>query len=187
MAAPIRTLSTAEERREEVLIAATRLFATHGLRATPTLEVAKAAGISQAYLFRLFPRKDDLVRAIVDRCNRRIRGAFAAAAAAARVGGEDPLAAMGHAYGELLSDRDNLLIQLHSHAASPDLPEVRDAMRAGFEELVKLVRRESGASDEEIRRFFAKGMLLNVLAALDAFDVDAPWARILAGDDHEDG
>jgi AcrR family transcriptional regulator len=178
----VRTLSTAEERREDVIVAAAKLSATRGLRATPTLDIAKAAGISQAYLFRLFPRKADLVRAVVERCNRRIRDAFAAAATDARARGDDVLEAMGRAYTELLADRDTLLLQLHAHAASPDQPEVRDAMRAGFEELVELVRRESDAGDEEIRRFFAIGMLLNVLSALDAFALDAPWARTLAGD-----
>jgi AcrR family transcriptional regulator len=177
------SLSTADERREEVLVAATKLFATHGLRATATLDVARAAGISQAYLFRLFPRKADLVRALVERCNSRIRDAFAEAAASARADGRHPLEAMGQAYTMLLADRDVVLLQLHAHAASPDLPEVRDAMRAGFAELVELVRREAGASDDDVRRFFARGMLLNVLAALDAVDLDAPWARLLAGGD----
>ena len=45
-------------------------FAERGFLGTPTTEIAKAAGISQAYLFRLFPTKSDLVLA-VDRALQR--------------------------------------------------------------------------------------------------------------------
>jgi AcrR family transcriptional regulator len=43
-----RTLSTAEDRREAVLEAAMDVFAQRGYLGTPTLPIAKAAGISQA-------------------------------------------------------------------------------------------------------------------------------------------
>ena len=79
-----RTLSTAEERREEILEAAERIFAARGLHGTPTMEIAKAAGISQAYLFRLFGTKAELFSALVERCNSRIERTFVDAASAAR-------------------------------------------------------------------------------------------------------
>ena len=55
-----------------------------GLHGTPTMEIAKAAGISQAYLFRLFPTKAELFMALVERCNARVQRTFEDAAAAAR-------------------------------------------------------------------------------------------------------
>jgi AcrR family transcriptional regulator len=180
----LRTLSTADVRREELLTAAARVYATRGLHA-PTTEVAKAAGISPAYLFRLFPTKADLALALIERSNERIHSAFTAAAAQAKAAGDDVLAALGSAYTALLEDRELLLLQLHAHAASPEAPAIRDAMRRCFGRLVELVERESGASPEEIRGFFATGMLLNVLAALDAPALDAHWAQVLAGDCHE--
>src|SRR3954453_2243194 len=106
-----RTLSTAEERREAVLEAGMSVFAEKGFLGTPTMDVARAAGISQAYLFRLFPTKTDLVLAVAERSNQRIREAFAKAAATAKAEGRDPIEAMGEAYGELLSDRRMLLTQ----------------------------------------------------------------------------
>ncbi len=175
-----RTLSTADDRREQILAAAERVFAARGLHGTPTMEIAKAAGLSQAYLFRLFPTKSELFTALTARCNARIRTTFADAAADARSAGEDVLAAMGAAYVGLLGDRDLLLNQLHSHAACDD-PPIREQMRAGFAELVELVERESGADPETVRMFFAQGMLLNVLAAMDAQAVDAHWAFVLLG------
>jgi AcrR family transcriptional regulator len=173
-----RTLSTAEERREEILEAAERVFAARGLHGTPTMEIAKAAGISQAYLFRLFPTKAELFTALVERCNDRIERTFTDAAAAARRAGEPVLQAMGRAYIGLLGDRHLLLNQLHAHAASDD-PAIREQMRRGFARLVDIVERETDAAPQEVREFFAHGMLLNVLAAMQAQDVDEHWARLL--------
>ncbi|CAA9525683.1 MAG: Transcriptional regulator, AcrR family [uncultured Solirubrobacteraceae bacterium] len=177
MAAP-RTLSTADERREEILEAAEHVFAARGLHGTPTMEIAKAAGISQAYLFRLFPTKAELFTALVERCNRRIERTFVDAAAAAREAGAPVMAAMGLAYVGLLADRRLLLNQLHAHAACDD-PAIRDQMRRGFARLVEIVERETGAEPQEVRNFFAHGMLLNVLAAMQAREVDEHWAQVL--------
>ena len=58
---------TAEERREAVLAAATREFAEKGLHGASTDTIARAAGISQPYLFRLFGSKKGLYLATVQR------------------------------------------------------------------------------------------------------------------------
>lgn len=174
-----RTLSTADERREEILAAAERVFAARGLHGTPTMEIAKAAGISQAYLFRLFATKAELFSALVERCNERIELTFSDAAAAAREHGEETMPAMGAAYiGLMAAERNLLLIQMHAHAACDD-PAIREQMRRGFQRLFELVERETGADPERIRNFFAHGMLINVLAAMQAEDVDEDWARML--------
>ncbi len=180
-----RTLSTAEVRREELVEAAISVVAERGIHGTPTTDLARAAGISQAYLFRLFPSKELLAVAVVERMHERIYERFAAAAREARLAGAPVLPAMGASYSQLLEDRDLLLVQLHAHAAAPSVEAIREANRAGFARLVELVQRESDAGPEEIGRFFARGMLLNVLAALDAGAVDADWARVLSGADPE--
>jgi AcrR family transcriptional regulator len=177
---PTRTLSTADERRESILQAAQGVFAARGLHGTPTMEIAKAAGISQAYLFRLFPTKSELYIALVQRCNERIHRTFVDAAAQAKASGAEVLPAMGAAYVGLLADRELLLGQLHAFAACDD-KAVRTEMRRGFARLVELVEQESGAGAEEVRAFFAHGMLLNVLAAMRAEDSDAHWANVLLG------
>ncbi len=173
-----RTLSTAEARREDILLAAERVFAARGLHGTPTMAIAKAAGISQAYLFRLFPTKAELFMALVERCQARVKRTFEEAAAAAHAAGEPVLPAMGMAYIGLLGDRDLLLNQLHAHAASDD-PAIREQMRRGFARLVEIVERETDAEPQQVRDFFAHGMLLNVLAAMQAQDVDEHWAQVL--------
>ncbi len=179
-----RTLSTADERREAVLEAAMGSFAARGVHGTPTTAVAKAAGISHAYLFRLYPTKTALAVAVAERCMARIHDRFAAVADEARdrneAGGEALLQAMGMAYGDLLRDRSLLVLQLHAHAASADDVEIRAAMRAGWARLYDLVRRETGADEPTLQGFFAMGMLMNTMAALDAGAIDEPWANALA-------
>src|SRR5690348_8088455 len=164
----------AGERREMVLAAAVAEFGAHGLAGTSTEDVARAAGISQPYLFRLFPTKKALFLALVDRCFRQVAAAFEAAAAD-RVG-EDALEAMADAYHQLLQDRTLLLLQLQAYAACDD-PEIRDATRTGFKRLWALVERLSGLPYERVVMFFAMGMLMNVAAAMDLPAVDERWTR----------
>jgi AcrR family transcriptional regulator len=174
-----RTLSTAEERREAVLEAGMAVFADRGFLGTPTTEVAKAAGISQAYLFRLFPTKSDLVVAVIERSNERLVATFTEALAKAKVNGTDPFETVGEAYGEMLADRTALLMQVHQHAAAASMPEVAAVSRAMFEKLYNLVAEATGAEPEELHKFFATGMLLNVMAAIGATDDLGPWAATL--------
>jgi AcrR family transcriptional regulator len=163
---------TADERRESVLEAALVEFASRGLDGTSTEHVAHRAGISQPYLFRLFPTKKALFLALVDRCFQRVADTFAAAAAD-RVG-EEAIEAMGDAYEELLGDRTLLLVQMHAYAACED-PEIRTATRAGFRRLWLLVERLTGLSFQRVTEFFAMGMLINVAAAMDLPAVDERW------------
>ena len=164
----------AGERREAVLAAAVIEFAARGLAGTSTEDVARRAGISQPYLFRLFPTKKALFLALVDRCFRQVAAAFEAAAAD-RVG-EDALEAMANAYHQLLQDRTLLLLQLQAYAACDD-PEIRDATRTGFKQLWALVERLSGLPYERVVMFFAMGMLMNVAAAMDLPAVNERWTR----------
>ena len=174
-----RTLSTAEARREAVLEAGMEVFAERGFLGTPTTEVAKAAGISQAYLFRLFPTKSELVVAVVRRSNERIYEAFQAAAARAHAEGTDPFEAMASSYSALLQDRTMLMTQVHQHAAAASMPEVAEASREWFAQLYALVERVTDMTEEEIHRFFATGMLLNVMAAIGVTDDLGRWAEVL--------
>ena len=135
-----RTLSTAEERRETLVEAALPVFARRGFHAASTVEIAEAAGISQAYLFRLFPTKVDLFVAAADEGSRRMLATFREASDEALRQGGDPLDAMGRAYTGLVErDRDVLLIQLQSQVASPAEPKIRKGMQKCFRQIYELV------------------------------------------------
>lgn len=162
----------AEQRRELVLGEAMAAFAAHGYAGTSTEEVARRAGISQPYLFRLFPTKKALFLALVERCFRRVRDEFAAAAG--ELTGEEALTAMADAYEVLLDDRILLLLQMQAYAACED-PEIRDATRTGFRKLWEQVERITGLPYQTVVDFFAVGMLMNVAAAMNLPEVDGRW------------
>src|SRR5260370_6645066 len=71
---------TAEERRGEVIQAAVAEFALHGLHGTSTEMIARRIGISQPYIFRLFPSKKELFLAAIDQCFDRVETTFRNAA-----------------------------------------------------------------------------------------------------------
>lgn len=176
---------SAEERRETVLDAALVEFAKGGLAGTSTEAIAARAGISQPYLFRLFPRKKDLFVASLRRAFAWIERRFVQAAEG--LTGDEALNAMAEAYQELLADRSLLLCQLHTYAACGD-PEVQEAARACYGHLWRTAETLSGVDADSMRMFFAMGMLCNVMVALDLPSLDEGWAHeIVGGASAQDG
>jgi AcrR family transcriptional regulator len=171
------TRLTATERKDDLLDAAMIEFAEHGYEGTSTEDIARRAGISQPYLFRLFGTKKELFKASVARCFRETLETFQRAAEGQR--GQAALDAMGAAYMEILEhDRVRLRAQMQAYAACDD-PDICEVVRNGFGDLVAYAQRVSGLPPEAIATFFAKGMLLNVLAAMQVMDEPEPWARLL--------
>jgi AcrR family transcriptional regulator len=174
------TRQTAEERREAVLAAAASEFARAGFHGASTDAIAKAAGISQPYLFRLFGTKTKLYVATVDQKMEELYLVFERASRGKT--GEDAREAMGEAYAELIADRERLQLMMQCMAAAAGDAEIRESMRRVWRDLVELVERVTGGSAEETSAFFAKGMLLNVLNAMGVFEDPTPWGdRLIAG------
>ena len=158
---------TAPERREAVIDAAITEFAERGLHGTATEDIARRAGISQPYIFRLFGTKKELFLAAANRVCDRITAMFDQAASQAEADGGNVLEAMAESFNQLLTDREELLMMLHSFAAGAD-PEVQAVVRARYEDLFERVKRRAGIDDSVARGFFAIGMLLSVVRAMDA-------------------
>jgi AcrR family transcriptional regulator len=170
---------SAEERRDDILEAALVEFGERGLHGASTEEIARRAGISQPYVFRLFGSKKDLFKATAARCLRQTLETFQRAAEGKR--GEEAFAAMGDAYMQLLADRSRLRAQMQAYAACDD-PEICEVVRDGFGDLVAYVERVSGLPPEDVSRFFANGMLINVVASMNLYDMPEEWSqRLLAG------
>jgi AcrR family transcriptional regulator len=168
---------SATERRDEILEAALTEFAAHGLDGGSTEAIARTVGISQPYVFRLFGTKKQLFMATVERCLRGTLEMFHTASAG--LTGEDALHAIGEAYSErLATDPTYLHAQMQSYAACDD-PEIRAVVQRGFGELVEYTERVSGLPGDRVAHFFAKGMLLNVIASMGLVDADVGWAQRL--------
>jgi AcrR family transcriptional regulator len=173
------TRQTADERREAVFRAASHEFAHKGLHGASTDAIAKAAGISQPYLFRLFGTKK---RLYLETTSRRMEDTYTEFERASRgKAGEDALRATGQAYTELMADRDRVLLMLQCFADCDD-DDIRANARRVWRDLVELIEQRSGMSQEEVSAFFAKGMLLTITLAM-KLDVDpTPWGdRLIAG------
>jgi AcrR family transcriptional regulator len=171
-----RQRSTAEERRDAVIEAAIDEFGEHGYHAGSTGAIAKRAGISQPYIYALFPDKETLFLACYRRGCERIRRMFAEAARGTEPGPQR-IGAMGSTYVELLQSRRELMLQLQAFATASD-PTLRPAIRECFLDVLSEIRRLLGGDRDVAAQFMARGMLLNILTALEA--PDSFWPTPLA-------
>lgn len=162
------------ERRSQVLGIAAAEFANHGLHGASIEAIAREAGITQAYVFRMFGTKKALFSELVGAAFDRFSDGMAQASEGAR--GLPALTAMGARYYDLLADRTLLLLQLQAFAACGD-SEVRDLVRARLAHMWDTVADTSGLDPVTVKSFLAFGMLLNNVAALDIAGLDEPWAK----------
>jgi AcrR family transcriptional regulator len=182
------TLSTADARRPVVASAAVRAFARGGYHGTTIAAVGAEAGISTAYVFKLFPGKEQLFVAALDYCFEQIEAAISAGAdAGADASPAGILDAMGAAYAQLISDRTLLLLQVHAQSVA-DVPEIGAALRRGLERITRFAQSRSGAADADVQRFIAFGQLCHLIVTAGIADLDEGWAGILnAGIRHPRG
>src|ERR1700743_3591679 len=117
---------TGSERRSQMLRIAGSEFADHGLHGASIDAIAHEAGITQAYVFRMFGTKKALFLELVGAAFDRFSDGMAEAAHGAN--GIDALRVMGARYYESLADRTTLLLQLQGFAACGD-HEVQDLVR----------------------------------------------------------
>lgn len=162
------------ERRSQVLGIAAAEFAGHGLHGASIEAIAREAGITQAYVFRMFGTKKALFLELVGAAFDRFNDGMSQAAAGDR--GLTALARMGTQYYELLADRTTLLLQLQGFAACGD-GEVRELVRARLARIWDTVADTSGLDPVTVKSFLAFGMLLNNVAALDVDELDERWAN----------
>ena len=159
-----------------MLDAAFTEFGDHGFEGASTDTIARAAGISQPYLFRLFGTKKELFIATDELCLGETYARFDEAAKGLE--GEEALEAMGRAYKAMISDDPRRLkMQMQAYAACDD-PAIAAVVRRGFGRLVDLVE-SKGADPERAMSFFAAGMLINVMAMMGVLGGEEPWAAKL--------
>jgi len=179
MARTSSILSTAEARRTTVVAAAVTEFSRTGYLGTPISAVAERAQISPAYVFKLFPSKETLFVAALERCFERITETLLQGADQATTQSPgDVLYAMGGAYAELIADRELLMLQVHAQSAS-DEPAIRAALRRGLAEITTLASGRSRASDVEVQRFIAIGQLCHLIVTTGIETSDDAWAILL--------
>lgn len=60
------TQRNGQDRRQQIMQAATQLFARQGFRGTTTRQIAEKARVNEAIIFRHFRRKEDLYQAVIE-------------------------------------------------------------------------------------------------------------------------
>lgn len=162
-----------DDRRRQILRVAAGEFARGGLHGASTDLIAREAGISQPYIFRMFGTKKRLfIEVVVEAFDRLIDGMSEAAGDDT---GRTALAAMGARYNDMLADRTSLLLQLQGFAACDD-EEVRNAVRDSVSRMWTTIADTTGLDPVTVKSFLAFGMLLNNGAALQISEVNEPWA-----------
>jgi AcrR family transcriptional regulator len=161
---------SAEERRESVVRAATAEFARGGYYGTSTEVIAKRVGVSQPYLFRLFPGKKAIFLAAAQRCVEDTIRMFEEAAKGLE--GEEAVRAMANAYTRVIAEQpEQLLMQMQMYvtvaaAEQAGDHELGEEVRAGWMRLWDALHVPLGADVGETTTFLAYGMLINCLVAM---------------------
>jgi AcrR family transcriptional regulator len=157
---------SADQRRVEVLEAAVVEFAEAGYHGTRTADIAARAGVSQPYVYALFPDKRSLFLACHDWTIDRIKESIEKASADSEE--EDVDQILDRVYQALFDAHPHqVLFQVQAHAAATADPVIRAPVRERFIELIELSERLHDAPRDLVLRHVARAMLGNVALALD--------------------
>jgi TetR/AcrR family transcriptional regulator len=170
------TRMRSEDRRELILDAATAVFGERGYFGATTDVVAKAAGVSQPYVVRIFGTKEALFLEVLERALDRLLATFARAlrdTSPLPEGLVDTTAIrIGRAYADMLVDRGLLLSLMQSFMLGAD-PVIGPVAREGFIRVYKFLREEAGMDPQEADIFLAHGMMMNTMVGLRMADLYA--------------
>lgn len=155
----------AAERRELILDAASIVFGERGYAGATTDAVAVAAGVSQAYIVRIFGSKEELFAETAERALDRIVTMFRETAASGEPTGCPLQERLGRAYIDLVADRGILLTVLHLFTLGHH-PRFGPIARDGLLTIYRTLRDEVGLEAAEVEGFLAKGMLINMMLGM---------------------
>jgi TetR/AcrR family transcriptional regulator len=160
----------AEDRRELVIESATAVFGDYGYYGTTTDQIARAAGVSQPYVVRMFGTKEKLFVEVLERALQLLLEAFRGALA--DDDGQPLTRRLGLSYVGLLVHRGLLLSLMHAFVLGSD-PVIGARARDGFLQVYEFLRTEAGMSADEAGSFLAGGMLSNTMIGLRMTDMDS--------------
>ena len=157
--------STAQDRRAEVVQAAIALFAQSGYHGTKTPAIAERVGVSQPYLFQLYPTKKAMFIAAWEAACDRIIATLTDAIATTPA--EQRLSVLAASYDGLVTDdRDLLTIQVHAWAAATSDDEIAEATRRGVERLRDFAIEQLGIDRDQATRIISVMAFYNINASI---------------------
>ncbi len=156
-----------------MLDAAVQAFARGGYHGATTAEVASFAGVSQPRIIQVFGTKLELFLEA-----HRYAGDLILEALAADVRPPFDAQLLGRAYAELVTRRPELSLMIFNALAAAREPQIAEEARRLFHQIVRLLREQGGAADDELSTFLGRGMLINAALAMQLLggDDDTDWA-----------
>ncbi|WP_258171272.1 TetR/AcrR family transcriptional regulator [Paenibacillus sp. R14(2021)] len=156
-----------EDRKEQIMDKALGIFAERGYYKATTALVAKAAGVTQPYVFHFFLNKKALYIALLDRAMHRIYDLLEDV--------EAPVSQLENTLGSAFRSgmsmyRDEILLVMQSYSISE--PVIREHARALFQSIhdfisVKFQKANVPNAKQATSRFMAAGYLITVSEMLD--------------------
>ncbi|WP_102194317.1 TetR/AcrR family transcriptional regulator [Microbacterium aurantiacum] len=160
---------SSDERRVQIVQAALAVFGARGYEGATTDEVARAAGVSQTYVVRLFGSKENLFLAAMGDALDRLLVSFRSALAQPRDDDGKVDGRVAQAYVDLIAVRGLHQTLAHAYLLGGH-PVIGPAARSGFAQVWRFVRDEMGLGVDEARAFFAEGMLISTMVGLRIVD-----------------
>jgi AcrR family transcriptional regulator len=154
------------DKKDLIIDGAVAIFAENGYYKATTAQIAKAAGVTQPYVFHFFSNKEALYQAVIDRAFSRIYEVFQAIDAPP----ENLYVTMGHAFiGIMKSHRDEILMLMQSYTIAE--PTIREHVRVKFKLVYDAVLsrfQSAGLPDPEGKAsdFIGDGMMLTLAEIL---------------------
>jgi AcrR family transcriptional regulator len=158
--------SSSTDRKDQLLDAAAKLFASYGMYKTTTAMVAAEVGVTQPYIFHFFRTKEQLYLAVLDRALHRLIEAFTAVQAPP----EQLARQMGGAFFQLMSThRDEILLCMQAFTV-PE-PNIREYTREQFRRVQEIIagRFERAGLPNPQRQasiFISQGLLITLSEVL---------------------
>ncbi|WP_394236550.1 TetR/AcrR family transcriptional regulator [Niallia oryzisoli] len=160
-------MAAKEDKKELIIESAVRVFAERGYYKATTAMVAKAAGVTQPYVFHFFENKEELFKVVIDRAFGRVYDTFVKVEAPA----DQLLETMGRGFAEIIqTHRAEVLMVMQAHTISePGIREhSRKLYRKMFESLtMKMDRAGVPNAKVEAARFIGTGLLITLAEVLE--------------------
>ncbi|MFP7298785.1 TetR/AcrR family transcriptional regulator [Neobacillus niacini] len=159
-------MAVREDKKEIIIDNAVGVFAERGYYKATTAMVAKAAGVTQPYVFHFFENKEELFKAVINRAFSRIYDTFAEVHAP----GDQLIETMGHAFEQIIqTHRDEVLMVMQAHAISdPGIREHVSSLFLKIFESLTLKFENAGIPNakEAAAHFIGTGLLITLAEVL---------------------
>ncbi len=159
-------LAVRKDKRELIIENALVVFAEKGYYRATTAMVAKAAGVTQPYVFHFFENKEELFKTVIDRAFSRIYDTFAEVEAPA----DQLIETMGREFSQIIqTHRDEVLMVMQAHSISEYgiREHVRNLFLKIFDSLtLKFERAGIPNAKATAAHFIGTGLLITVAEVL---------------------